>query len=100
MEICSLDYKFLIINNNNKKIYYINLKKHKKELFMKAYRFITEEDNFKFCHRVTEALSKGWKLYGEPQLTYNNMSGLMHCGQAVTKNTELEYSSDLKLSNV
>ena len=100
MEIYSLDYKFFIINNNNKKIYYINLKKNKKELFMKAYRFITEEDNSKFCHRVTEALSKGWKLYGEPQLTYNNMSGLMHCGQAVTKNTELEYSSDLKLSNI
>ena len=67
---------------------------------MKAYRFITEEDNSKFCHRVTEALSKGWKLYGDPKLTYNNMSGLMHCGQAVTKNTELEYSSDLKLSNI
>ena len=67
---------------------------------MKAYRFITEEDNSKFCHRVTEALDKGWKLYGEPQLTYNNTSGLMHCGQAVTKNTELEYSSDLKLSNI
>ena len=67
---------------------------------MKAYRFITEEDNSKFCHRVTEALSKGWKLYGEPQLTYNNMSCLMHWGQAVTKNTELEYSPDLKLSNI
>ena len=67
---------------------------------MKAYRFITEEDNSKFCHRVTEALSKGWKLYGEPQLTYNNKSGLMRCGQAVIKEANLEYSTDLKLSNV
>lgn len=67
---------------------------------MKAYRFITEEDNSKFCHRVTEALSKGWKLYGEPQLIYNNMSGLMHCGQAVIKDADLEYSSDLQLSNI
>ena len=67
---------------------------------MKAYRFITEEDNSKFCHRVTEALSKGWKLYGEPQLTYNNKSGLMWCGQAVIKDADVEYSPDLKLSNV
>ena len=67
---------------------------------MKAYRFITEEDNSKFCHRVTEALSKGWKLYGEPQLTYNNKSGLMRCGQAVIKDADLKYSPDLKLSNV
>ena len=67
---------------------------------MKAYRFITEEDNSKFCHRVTEALSKGWELFGEPQLTYNNKSGLMHCSQAVIKDTDLEYSPDLKLSNI
>ena len=67
---------------------------------MKAYRFITEEDNSKFCHRVTEALSKGWELYGEPPLTYNNKSGLMRCGQAVIKDADLEYSPDLKLSNI
>ena len=38
---------------------------------MKAYRFITDDDTSQFCHRVTEALSNGWKLYGEPKMTFN-----------------------------
>ena len=41
---------------------------------MKFYRFITGEDNSEFCHRVTEALSKGWELYGNPQMFYNTKS--------------------------
>ncbi|WP_370213681.1 DUF1737 domain-containing protein, partial [Roseovarius sp.] len=31
---------------------------------MKIYRLLTEDDTSKFCHKVTEALSKGWELYG------------------------------------
>jgi len=31
---------------------------------MKAYRLLTEDDTSAFCHKVTEALSKGWSLYG------------------------------------
>ncbi|MDC0404735.1 DUF1737 domain-containing protein, partial [Candidatus Pelagibacter sp.] len=27
---------------------------------MKGYRFITNDDTSKFCHRVTEAISNGW----------------------------------------
>ena len=38
---------------------------------MKGYRFITDDDTSKFCHRVTEALSSGWKLYGEPKMTFD-----------------------------
>ena len=54
---------------------------------MKGYRFITEDDTSKFCHRVTEALSSGWKLYGEPKLTFDKKRGVMRCGQAVIKNS-------------
>ena len=38
---------------------------------MKGYRFITSDDTLEFCHRVTEALSNGWKLYGEPKMTFD-----------------------------
>ena len=38
---------------------------------MKGYRFITDDDTSEFCHRVTEALSSGWKLHGEPQMTFD-----------------------------
>ena len=54
---------------------------------MKGYRFITEDDTSKFCHRVTEALSSGWKLYGEPKMTFDKKRGVMRCGQAVIKNS-------------
>ena len=38
---------------------------------MKGYRFITDDDTSEFCHRVTEALSSGWELYGEPKMTFD-----------------------------
>ena len=53
---------------------------------MKGYRFITDDDTSKFCHRVTEALSNGWTLYGEPKMTFDKKRGVMRCGQAVIKN--------------
>ena len=54
---------------------------------MKGYRFITSDDTSEFCHRVTEALSNGWKLYGEPRMTFDRKRGVMRCGQAVIKNS-------------
>ena len=54
---------------------------------MKGYRFITSDDTLEFCHRVTEALSNGWKLYGEPKMTFDKKRGVMRCGQAVIKNS-------------
>ena len=54
---------------------------------MKGYRFITDDDTSKFCHRVTEALSNGWTLYGEPKMTFDIKRGVMRCGQAVIKNS-------------
>ena len=53
---------------------------------MKGYRFITNDDTSEFCHRVTEAISNGWKLYGEPKMTFDKKRGVMRCAQAVIKN--------------
>jgi len=64
---------------------------------MIVYRFITEDDTSEFCHRVTEALSKGWSLYGDPQYAFDAANGVMRCGQAVTKDADGEYSREMKL---
>jgi len=53
---------------------------------MQAYRLLTEDDTSAFCHKVTEALSKGWTL--------------MRCGQAVTKMVEGDYDPDVKLGQL
>ncbi|HCP80743.1 MAG TPA: hypothetical protein DIT67_03840 [Octadecabacter sp.] len=62
-----------------------------------VYRFITNDDTSDFCHRVSEALSKGWALHGDPQYTFDQANGVLRCGQAVTKETDAEYSRDMKL---
>ena len=68
---------------------------------MKGYRFITNDDTSEFCHRVTEAISNGWKLYGEPKMTFDNKRGVMRCAQAVIKNSSKnKYSKKMKLSSV
>lgn len=65
------------------------------------YRYLTGPDDASFCHRVTEALSKGWSLYGSPALTYDSAKERVMCGQAITKDVEdLEYRVDLKLSDL
>ncbi|MGR3499698.1 MAG: DUF1737 domain-containing protein [Limimaricola soesokkakensis] len=67
---------------------------------MKIYRFLTGDDTSAFCHKVTEALSKGWELYGEPSYAYDAANGVMRCGQAVTKEADVDYSADLKLGQL
>ncbi|APX90214.1 hypothetical protein BV394_11145 [Brevirhabdus pacifica] len=64
---------------------------------MKIYRFLSEEDTSAFCHKVSEALSKGWELYGSPTQTFDAAAGIMRCGQAVTKEIEGSYHPDMKL---
>lgn len=61
------------------------------------YRFITEDDTSAFCHRVSEALSKGWVLQGDPQYAFDAARGVMRCGQAVTKEVGSAYSPEMKL---
>ena len=62
------------------------------------YRILTAPDDASFCHKVSEALSKGWMLYGPPTMSFDSAKGVMICGQAVTKDVEgLTYSPDIKL---
>jgi hypothetical protein len=35
------------------------------------YRILTGKDDAAFCHRVSEALALGFRLYGSPAVTYN-----------------------------
>lgn len=66
---------------------------------MRLYRFITGIDDSEFCHRVTQALNKGWELSGSPSLTYDAARGQTMCGQAVTKDVPGEYTPDIKLGD-
>ncbi|MEC9196045.1 MAG: DUF1737 domain-containing protein [Pseudomonadota bacterium] len=63
----------------------------------KIYRFLTEEDTSAFCHKVSLALSKGWVLEGSPTYAFDQSTGKMRCGQAVTKEIEGEYTLGMKL---
>lgn len=66
---------------------------------MKLYRLLTGPDDASFCHKVSEALSKGWELHGDPAYGYNNETGHMQCAQAVIKHVSGKtYSADMKLS--
>ena len=64
---------------------------------MKLYRLLTGDDSSEFCHKVSEALSKGWELYGDPTYAHDATVGVMRCGQAVVKEVGGSYSVDLKL---
>ena len=67
---------------------------------MRAYRLLTAEDTSAFCHKVTEALAKGWELYGSPAYAHDPASGQMRCAQAVVKDTDVTYSPELKLGSL
>ncbi|MDP2801140.1 MAG: DUF1737 domain-containing protein [Phreatobacter sp.] len=64
------------------------------------YRYLTGPDDSAFCHRVSEAINKGWQLYGPPTLTFDAAKGRVICGQAIVREVEdVAYSPDLKLSD-
>lgn len=68
---------------------------------MIAYRFLTAEDDSAFCHKVTEAIAKGWTLYGAPTYAFDAANNVMRCGQAVTKDVpDTEYSPEIKLGQL
>ena len=67
---------------------------------MIAYRLLTEDDTSVFCHKVTEALSKGWALHGDPAYAFDATTGKMRCAQAVTKTVSGDYSPDVKLGEL
>lgn len=66
---------------------------------MQLYRFLTGSDDVSFCHKVTYALNKGWKLHGNPCYSINIETGKMQCGQAVIKNVQGQYTSNVKLAD-
>lgn len=68
---------------------------------MKLYRFLTGPDEgADFCHKVSLALSKGWQLHGSPSLSFNTVTGVMQCGQAVTKDVDgKDYDPGMKLGD-
>jgi hypothetical protein len=68
---------------------------------MKAYRYLTGKDDSAFCHRVTDALNRGWQLYGQPTLTFNQLRGEVICGQVITKEIEgRSYEPGMDLSSL
>jgi len=67
---------------------------------MLAYRLLTEDDTSAFCHKVTEALAKGWSLQGDPVMTFDAARGVVRCAQAVVKTYDGAYSPDMKLGQV
>ncbi|WP_420005179.1 DUF1737 domain-containing protein [Arenibacterium sp. LLYu02] len=64
---------------------------------MKLYRFLSEDDTSAFCHKVTDALNKGWELSGSPTYAFDAARGVMRCGQAVVKEVEGTYTPETKL---
>lgn len=67
---------------------------------MIAYRLLTHEDTSAFCHKVTDALAKGWQLYGNPSYAYHAETGKMMCAQAVTKDVPVTYDPSMKLGEL
>lgn len=61
------------------------------------YRFLSEDDTSAFCHKVSDALAKGWSLHGNPTYSFDAARGVMRCGQAVTKEIATPYTADMKL---
>ncbi|MBL4627067.1 MAG: DUF1737 domain-containing protein [Roseicyclus sp.] len=64
---------------------------------MQIYRLLTEDDTSAFCHKVSEALAKGWCLHGDPIMSFDAARGVMRCGQAVVKDVDTPYSPEMKL---
>ena len=61
------------------------------------YRLLTGEDDRAFCHKVSQALARGWRLHGSPTMTFDAAQGRRWCAQAVTKEIEGAYEPDMKL---
>ena len=67
---------------------------------MQIFRFLTGVDDSSFCHKVTKALSEGWRLHGSPALSFDAAKQVMIAGQAVTKEVpDQPYDPDRKLTD-
>ncbi|MEL7345326.1 MAG: DUF1737 domain-containing protein [Pseudomonadota bacterium] len=61
------------------------------------YRLLTGDDTFAFCHKVSDAMAKGWSLHGSPAYAFDEANGVMRCAQAVTKVVDADYTPEMKL---
>jgi hypothetical protein len=61
------------------------------------YRLLTEDDTSAFCHKISDALAKGWQLHGAPSIAFDQGRGVMRCAQAVTKEIDGDYHPEMKL---
>jgi hypothetical protein len=67
---------------------------------MQLYRLLSGPDDASFCHRVSEALNKGWQLHGSPVYAFDAVTHAMRCAQAVVKTVEgKDYDPDMKLGD-
>ena len=65
---------------------------------MQLYRLLTGPDDSSFCHKVTDALDKGWQLYGSPAYAFDPETHAMKCAQAVIKTVgDKDYDPSMKL---
>lgn len=65
------------------------------------YRCITAADDGTFNHLVSEALSKGWQLYGNSTLAFDPSTQRMICGQSMVKEVPgLTYDARLDISKL
>jgi hypothetical protein len=77
---------------------------HEKEAQMKSnrttlYRFLSGIDDSSFCHKVSQALSQGWLLYGAPVYAHDPVTGTMRCGQVVIREVDAPYDPERKLTD-
>ena len=67
---------------------------------MRLFRLLTGPDDSSFCHKVSNALAKGWHLYGSPTYGFDAEAKAMRCGQAVVKDVPgVEYDPAMKLGD-
>lgn len=66
---------------------------------MILYRYLTGPDDSTFCKRISAALNNGWKLSGNPTLTFDPTQDRVICGQAIVKEVPGEWSDDITLSD-
>jgi hypothetical protein len=63
---------------------------------VRLYRLLTGGDDAVFCKKVSEAMNKGWELYGSPVMTFDTATGRVVCGQAVTKDVQGHWTEAMK----
>ena len=61
---------------------------------MLIYRLLSGPDDAAFCHRITEALSRGWALHGSPALSFDTKRKTSIAAQAIVKEVAGDYSPE------